>query len=255
MVRTQEPDLEWMKSPRLTYILLMKPNICSVCRLLSGEKSCQNSTVKENGTHITKDVVEEPRSPPEAPPPVDKDSPPTAPTSTWSNLHEGAEGKEGATERTLSPPLPSRKRSRDTLEQEEDKSSITVRQEADSTVNFEPPVFDPPAPLFEVVDKAPSKRSRESEVDGVRSEGVRSEGVEEKMEAESALPSSSELMETAPAAGVGEGEQRLGEQISKSSETVSVRRTTSDGETPDNQGVCVCAHVCVSPWMCVFVQT
>ena len=106
-----------------------------------------------------------------------------APTSTWPNLREETEenelegGRRSEKEGRDLTPLPSgRKRSRDSLEQEEDdRSSITVRQEADSTVNFEPPSFDVPPPLFQSVDESPSKWSRERVMEGVSDGGRRGE--------------------------------------------------------------------------------
>ncbi|CAI8052214.1 Serine/threonine-protein phosphatase 4 regulatory subunit 2 [Geodia barretti] len=234
VVGTQEPDLDWMKNPRL----------------VPQEKLTQNA-IKENGTtDISKE--EDPHSPPAAPPPMDKDSPPTAPTSTWSNTREdggaeeeeekngeiaGSHGRVVETGRARSPPPLSRKRSRDSLEEDEDKYHITVRQEADSTVNFEPPSFDPPPPLFQVIDESPtSKKSREcvSEVDDGRGsesgEGVKGEGGEEKMEG--VLSSSSEVMETAATeSGAGEGEQNP-----KTCET-TLDRSSQDEATPGNRDV------------------
>ena len=183
---------------------------------------------------------------------MDKDSPPTAPTSTWSNTREdggaeeeeekngeiaGSHGRVVETGRARSPPPLSRKRSRDSLEEDEDKYHITVRQEADSTVNFEPPSFDPPPPLFQVIDESPtSKKSREcvSEVDDGRGsesgEGVKGEGGEEKMEG--VLSSSSEVMETAATeSGAGEGEQNP-----KTCET-TLDRSSQDEATPGNRGM------------------
>ena len=189
---------------------------------------------------------------------MDKDSPPTAPTSTWSNMREdggtgeeegkntGSNGRVVETGRACSPPPLSRKRSRGSLEEDEDKYHITVRQEADSTVNFEPPSFDPPPPLFQVIDETPTgKKSREyvSEVDDGRGsesgEGVKGEGGEEKMEG--VLSSSSELMETAATEsgareGEGEGEGRKGGKKSKTSET-TLDRSSQDEATPGNQGM------------------
>ena len=192
---------------------------------------------------------EEPHSPPTAPPPMDKDSPPTAPTSTWPNMREGTEeeeGKSGEMGRAPSPPPHSRKRSRDSLDKDEDMFSITVRQEADSTMNFEPPSFDPPPPLFQVIDETPTiKKSREcvSEVDEGRGreggEEVRGEGEGEKMK-EGVLSSSNELMETAAteSSAAGEGEEGEGskrDQNSKTGET-AVDRSGQDEATPGNQG-------------------
>lgn len=193
---------------------------------------------------------EEPQSPPIAPPPVDNDSPPTAPTSTWSNLQEegGAGGGEKNVEtgRARSPPPLSRKRSRDTLEEDEEHS-ITVRQEADSTVNFEPLAsFDPPPPLFQVVNETPSKKSREcvSDADDRRGreggEGEGGEGGGEKMEeneTESVLSSSTELMETAATeAGEGKEEEEKKEQSSKTSEPPA-DRSSQEEAAPGNQGI------------------
>ena len=205
----------------------------------------------------TTDISEgNPHSPLQAPPPpVNNDSPPTAPTSTWSNPQEREKDREMATseerrnsdgERPESPTLlPSRKRSRDASvgREEDDKSAITVRQEADSTVHFESSSFNPSSPPFQVVDESPSKRSRESDSEDVMrrgcemGEGVK--GAEEKMETEGVLCSSSELMEMAATeeteagqAGKSDDSSRLPEQIS---------RTVSDGFTaaPNNKGVCV----------------
>ena len=189
---------------------------------------------------------EEPHSPPTAPPPMDKDSPPTAPTSTWPNMREGTEeeeGKSGEMGRAPSPPSHSRKRSRDSLDKDEDMFPITVRQEADSTVNFEPPSFDPPPPLFQVIDETPTiKKSREcvSEVDEGRGreggEEVRGEEEGEKMK-EGVLSSSNETAATeSSAAGEGEeGEGSKRDQNSKTGETAA-DRSGQDEATPSNQG-------------------
>ena len=163
------------------------------------------------------------------PPPTDKDSPPMAPTSTWSNLREvesqQTEDKESSnSNRDIPSPLggtSARKRSislRDSLELEEDESSITVRQEADSTVNFEPPPFEPPQPpLFQgVEEESPCKRLRESPAGGVGAT-VDREGAsdnEGRKEREGFLASSSQLVsllesKVAPgdvSEGRGEGE-------------------------------------------------
>ena len=202
--------------------------ICSVHR----EEKATGNVIKENGTT---DVSDEPHSPSGAPPPVDKDSPPTAPTSTWSNLREEGGGTKEEEEegrgveggRTHSP-LPSRKRRRDSLNQgDDDKSSITVRQEADSTVNF-----DPPPPLFQMVDESPNKRSRECGPEVGR--GTEGEEKMEESETESVLSSSSELMETG-GRGEGEGGERK-ELTYKTSET-ALDRSSPDETAPGNQGI------------------
>lgn len=92
--------------------------------------------------------------------------------------------------------LSGRKRSRDRFEEEDDKSSITVRQEADSTVNFEPPLFDSAPPLFEGVNE---KRPREFQT-GNSISGEVDNGKVEK-ERENCLSSSTEHV----VAAVGEG--------------------------------------------------
>lgn len=143
------------------------------------EKPSQDE-VKINGG---KTDIDEPHSPPTAPQgsSPDKNSPPVAPTSTWPNLRdEEAEKEESSsdggrrTEKDLTPLVSGRKRTRDSLEHEEDdKSSVTVRQEADSTVNFEPLSFDLPPPPSQGVDESPSKRSRECEMVGLSDGGRR----------------------------------------------------------------------------------
>ena len=163
-----------------------------------------------NGTpHRDTEQPPSPQTVPE-PPPAEKNSPPTAPTSTWSNLREGTDeekdlsanfesgsrGVEMKEGREHSPPtsgLSVRKRGRDSLEQEEDKSSITVRQEADSTVNFEPPPPFDSRDEFQVIDELPSKRQREcpAGVDGRRAEVAGEGDGEGRMERESCLSSSS----------------------------------------------------------------
>lgn len=151
---------------------------------------------------------------------ADKNSPPTAPTSTWSNLQEMTDvEKESSSDydscrrpderesRDLLSPLgglSGRKRSRDRFEEEEDKSSITVRQEADSTVNFEPPPFDSAPPLFQGVDESLNKRSREFVTGGNVSGEVDNDKGEQK-ERESCLSSSTEPV-VGDGGGVGERE-------------------------------------------------
>ena len=87
--------------------------------------------------------------------------------------------------------LSGRKRTRDRFEEEEDKSSITVRQEADSTVNFEPAPFDSAPPLFQGVDESLNKRSREFITEDNISGEVDSDKGEQK-ERETCLSSSTE---------------------------------------------------------------
>ena len=211
--------------------------------------------------------IEQPPSPQTAPEPpsTEKDSPPTAPTSTWSNLREGTDeekklsanfesgsiGVEVKEGREHSPPtsgLSVRKRGRDSLEQEEDKSSITVRQEADSTVNFEPPPFDaPPSDVFLVIDELPSKRPREcpAGVEGGRTGEGDGEGRKER---ESCLSSSSELgsqQKVVPSdisGGEGEGGGDGGGRENSTTEGESLIHkdidvgSNTDGATPSVQG-------------------
>ena len=166
---------------------------------------------QDNGTHTV------PHSPPPVnpqQPPTDKDSPPMAPTSTWSNLqeekHTGNIDTQSSREeggRTHSPPLSNRKRSRDSLGQDEaNGSSITVRQEADSTVNIEPPPFNPLPPLFQMIDESPNKRSREfveGEGEQTRSEETMETCVEKREE--TILSSSTEEVTVMDTVGAGEG--------------------------------------------------
>lgn len=103
-----------------------------------------------------------------------------------------------------------RKRSRDRFEEEEDKSSITVRQEADSTVNFEPPPFDSAPPLFQGVDETPNKRSREFMTGDNISGEVESDKGEQK-ERESCLSSSTEHVGDGGGVGERESTKAVGE--------------------------------------------
>ena len=171
-----------------------------------------------------------------------------------ANFESSSRGVEVKERRERSPPssgLSARKRGRDSLEQEEDKSSITVRQEADSTVNFEPPPFDgPPSDVFMVIDELPSKRPRESPagVDGGRA-GVAGEGDGEgRKERESCLSSSSEhgsQQKVVPGdidGGKGEGGRDGGGRENSIAEGESLIRKNSDvgantdGATPSVQG-------------------
>ena len=220
-----------------------------------------------NGAH--KDI-DGPHSPEVAPdmPPVKKDSPPTAPTSTtWSNLREDmeeenetaarskVEDKEGSRETT--PLGTSRKRNRDNIDLEnDDQFSVTVRQEADSTVNFEPPLFDPPAPLFP--EPLPSKRTREClmEVrDSGRREKMGSEGENMEEDKEREREKTLSLVSTELKTSVGEPtteESRGGEEgrggegggvTHKDSNAMLDQSGSTDGGVPGNQGKVLHMHV------------
>ena len=298
VVGTQEPDLDWMQSARYNYgplhtCVAHTINLRALCRLQVTEKPSENENRTRGTSHD-----DEPHSPPPStsqPPPADEDSPPMAPTSTSTCPEEGGseeekplstgggggggggtrggsggDGKEGG--RTHSPPLPNRKRSRDSLEQDaENGSTITVRQEADSTVNIEPPSFEPLPPSFQVVDEFSVKRSRESGgglegggEDARKEEGQCGEG-EEKMDTcvkneERILSSSSERVTLMDTGRVGEGGRGEGEGVKKGGGGVSdgdkegaIHEASSDSlaklssreaATPTDQGSTIILHSC-----------
>ena len=223
-------------------------------------------TVIPKGTHIPSDEPQSPKSTPEdPPPPTEKDSPPTAPTSTWTNLHESVEmedgrererkgeGEVGEKEASLScnrepsPPLggllSGRRRSsstRSSMESEENELSITVRQEADSTVNFEPSLSEP---LGGESDHPPCKRARDCSEDEKYNDMVHMEGKERRKEQESFLASSSHLVMTLlesqaaePEAVAGREEGGRGRVLSEAGKTEEELSSNSlkDGVVSDS---------------------
>lgn len=175
-------------------------------------------------------------------------------------------GRSGEENRDLPSPaggLTGRKRSRDSLELKEDKSSITVRQEADSTVNLELPPFEPPPPLFQGVNVSPIKRSRECLAGGCVDDASREVDSDSdkkgKEERESFLSSSTELVsliakKVAPggiSGGEGEGGGEGGGRESSETEeggvirkdsSVVLDKLSAEKATPSVHGKCANTH-------------
>lgn len=191
MVSTQEPDLTWMKSPRFAFVfvdsLVVPARLTQLC-LLTELSLCNN----DNVTYRLAQLLEERPKPPEGRKyPLSEKQPvmsqseaaqstgsPPSTTSTWTNLREisgenprdlepmsepcsvHVEGSAIASSLHLSPGgggLVGRKRSsslRDSME--EDSETVTVLQEADSTVDIEQP------PVEEKLEEISPKKVRDS---------------------------------------------------------------------------------------------